>query len=250
LTLCVIFIAAFKLKLRTETVPGAPTPRETPTSAHNGTVPQVPGQHNGVPRAVSLSPDRTAETDSACYAALRAAGVAYQSVSRADANGIAWPIELKGSIDGVRVHGSGKANAPTNYLDCRLATTLLTWAPLLRAKGVLGIEHYSMYRPESVVGSSDKASGHALGRAIDVAKFEMSDGRTLSVLDDWTNRARGADPCQAWPDAANGRLLREIVCEAAARGLFQVVVTPHYNDAHGNHVHLEIDQQAASLWIR
>jgi hypothetical protein len=44
--------------------------------------------------------------------------------------------------------------------------------------------------------------------------------------------------------------MRQLVCEAAARGLFQVVVTPHYNDAHGNHVHLEIDPQASSLWIR
>jgi hypothetical protein len=245
LLLCAIFGAAYKLNVGTE--PRVSSPAMTPTSALAGSAPRASG---AAPRAVNLRPDPVEETESACYAALRDAGVAYQSVSRADASGIPWPIELKGPLYGVRLHGSGKANEQANYLDCRLARTLLTWAPLLRAKAVVGIEHYSLYRAESVVGNSDRPSGHALGRAIDVAKFEMSDGRTLTVLDDWTNRARGADPCQAWPDAANGRLLRQLVCEAAERGLFQVVVTPHYNDAHGNHVHLEIDPQASSLWIR
>ena len=151
----------------------------------------------------------------------------------------------------VRVHGSGgKADAPTNYLDCRLARTLLSWAPTLRAKGVVGLEHYSMYRAESVVGRSNKPSGHSLGRAIDLAKFELRDGRVLSVLDDWTQRTRGGDPCRSWPDDADARLMRQLVCEAAARGLFHIVVTPHHNDAHANHVHLEIDPQGQSLWIR
>jgi hypothetical protein len=157
---------------------------------------------------------------------------------------------LDGPIRGVRVHGAGHAEAPTNYLDCRLARALLAWAPQLRAHGVVGLEHYSMYRPEAVVGSSNKQSGHAAGRAIDVAEFRLSDGRTLSVLNDWTNRARGADPCQSWPDKQAGKLMRQLVCDAAARGLFQIVVTPHHNDAHANHVHLEIDPQRPALWIR
>jgi hypothetical protein len=200
------------------------------------------------PAPVATKPAQ--DSESACYAALRAAGVAFQSVPRADAVGIAWPLKLTGTFDGVRVHGSGKDDAPTNYLDCRLARALLTWAPALRAQGVVGLEHYSMYRTDSVVSNSDKSSGHALGRAIDVAKFELKDGRTLSVLDDWKNRARGKDPCQSWPDDEAGRVMRQLVCKAAERGLFQIVVTPHYNDAHGNHVHLEVDPNAGSLWLR
>jgi hypothetical protein len=196
-----------------------------------------------------VQPVRTERTAPACDTALRDATVRYQSVPTAAASGIAWPLVLIGPVAGVTVHGTGKVDAETNYLDCRLAETLVRWAPMLRAKGVIGLEHYSMYRPEAVVGHSDKPSGHATGLAIDVAKFELSDGRVLSVLDDWTNRARDGDPCKTWPDAPAGKLMRELVCDAAARGLFQTIVTPHHNDAHGNHVHLEVALHDSALWI-
>lgn len=222
---------AFNVNFRTETA--------THASSHERAVPQA---RAGKPPS--------SETASECYAALRGAGVSFQTLARADAGEITWPIKLTGPIDGIRIHGTGKADAPTNYLDCRLAKALLAWAPWLRAHGVVGLEHYSMYRADSVVSNSDKPSGHALGRAIDVAKFELKDGRTLSVLEDWKNRARGAEPCRTWPDEDAGRTMRQLVCDAAERGLFQIVVTPHHNEAHGNHVHLEVDPLADSLWIR
>lgn len=222
-----------------------PQPRDATTSLLPSRDPSAPRTAAATPQAV-----RVEETDAACYAALRAAGVSYGPVSRSDARAIIWPLVLSGVIGGVRVHGTGRVDAATNYLDCRLARALLAWAPLLRARGVIGLEHYSMYRAEPVVNSSDKPSGHALGRAIDVAKFELNDGRTLSVLEDWKNRARGGDPCGTYSDERAGRTIRELVCEAATRGLFQIVVTPHHNDAHANHVHLEVDPQASSLWLR
>ncbi|MEY4582502.1 MAG: hypothetical protein RL701_7205, partial [Pseudomonadota bacterium] len=191
---------------------------------------------------------RIEQTETACYRALRTAGVSYRQVANAAVSVIEWPIALTGPVAGVRIHGTGNADEPTNYLDCRLANTLLTWAPLLRARGVIGLEHYSLYRADAVVGDSKKTSGHATGRAIDVAKFELSDGRTLTVLDDWKNRKRGADPCETYRDDEAGKLMRVLVCDAAARGLFQTIVTPHHNDAHGNHVHLEVNPNSTQ-WI-
>ena len=247
LVLGVSVAASFLLNVRTAS--RAPGATSTLTSSHNDSRSRATRDQEVMPRPESVLPARAEESESGCRAALRAAGVAYESVPRAAAGSIPWPIVLAGPVDGVRIRGSGKADAPTNYLDCRLASALLAWAPMLRAKGVVGLEHYSMYRPESVVANSNKPSGHSLGWAIDVAKFELGDGRVLSVLDDWKNRARGADPCRSWPDDEAGRLMRQLVCEAAARGLFYTVVTPHHNDAHGNHVHLEIDPQKGSLWI-
>jgi hypothetical protein len=221
--------------------------KKPPTSAASATLSQPAGsnlQRSSSP-AADVPPASVKEDLATCYRALRAADVAFESAS----NEGAWLIKLTGPIAGVRIHGGGHADAPTNYLDCRLAQTLLRWAPRLRAQAVVGIGHYSMYRREAVVGSSNKPSGHASGLAIDVGTIELRDGRELSVLKDWANRARGGDPCGTWPDDADGRLLRQLVCDAVARQLFQTVVTPHYNDAHGNHVHLEIDPQRASLWI-
>lgn len=190
-----------------------------------------------------------ADDEAACHAALGDAGVPFERIVESKASGVSWPIRLLGPVDGVRIYG-GKKDAPTNYLDCRLALALLEWAPLLRAQGIVGLQHYSMYRRDATVGQSAKRSGHADGRAIDVAFFETRDGQKLSVLNDWTGRARGADPCEvaSVPDSADG-IMRALVCAASERSLFQMVLTPHYNDAHGNHVHLEIDPLRDGSWV-
>lgn len=194
-------------------------------------------------------PPHAEVTEAACYAKLNDAGVGFQMVSKSDAPGVAWPIKLTSAVDGVLVHG-GKQDAATNYLDCRLAVALLAWAPSLREEGVVGLEHYSAYRRDAVVAGTSSPSGHAIGSAIDIGRFEMRDGRKLSVLDDWTNRDRGADPCQEWPtDSDAARIMRKLVCDAYHAELFQSVITPHYNDAHKNHVHLEIAPKSEGAWI-
>lgn len=183
------------------------------------------------------SPDPRAEA--ACHAELEAAGVRFRRVPQERAPGVAWPIELAGPIDGVRVYGGAK-DAPTNYLDCRLAIALAEWAPQLEREGVIGLQHYSMYRRDARVGQSNKESGHALGRAIDIAFFDLRDRRRLSVLADWKNRKRGVEPCSVASSGPGEKLMRELVCNALSRGLFTTVLTPHYNAAHSNHLHLEV----------
>jgi hypothetical protein len=182
---------------------------------------------------------RDPRAEAACYAELEAAGVRFQRVPQERAPGVPWPIELAGPIDGVRVYGGAK-DAPTKYLDCRLAIALVEWAPQLEREGVVGLQHYSMYRRDARVGQSSKESGHALGRAIDVAYFDLRDGSRLSVLTDWKTRTRDVDPCSVTSSSPGEKLMRELVCTALAQELFQTVLTPHYNAAHKNHLHLEV----------
>ena len=74
-----------------------------------------------------------------------------------------------------------------------------------------------------------------------VADVEFEDGTRLDVLSDWSSRERGAPPCTHPPDEQGpSAVLRRIVCRAITDELFQVVVSPHHNDAHANHVHLEV----------
>ena len=201
-------------------------------------------------RAAKAEQHRTGDAnEEACYADLSGAGVTFQRVAKSSAPGVAWPIKLTSPIGGVVIRG-GKKNAPTNYLDCRLAQALLAWAPSLRAQGVVALEHLSAYRRQAVVANTGKQSGHALGWAIDVARFEMRDGRKLSVLTDWNNRARGADPCQQQStDSEAAHIMRTLVCEASEQQLFRMVLTPHYNDAHKNHVHMEVGRKGEDSWI-
>lgn len=179
-------------------------------------------------------------SEAQCQDALRRGNVPFRPVPERKAQGVEWPVMLTGAVAGVRVEGDA-SDPEASYLDCRLGLAILAWAPQLRAQGVVALQHYSMYRHDAVVNGGSKPSGHARGTALDVASFEMKDGRKLSVLDDWLVRTRGSDPCATYArDSDDGRALRAIVCDAVERALFQTVITPHYNDAHGNHVHLEI----------
>ena len=92
-----------------------------------------------------------------------------------------------------------------------------------------------------MVAGTRNPSGHAKGCAIDLARMAFEDGTTLSVLEDWTSRRRGMPPCASYPQETDGsRLWRSAVCEAARLNLFQVILTPHHDRAHANHVHLEV----------
>ena len=198
----------------------------------------------------ALATARTDDDPEACAAALVAHGVAFDRVRAADADGVRMPVRLRGPLDGVEVTARGKRRSNA-ILDCRLALALLSWAPTLRRAGITRIEHYSIYRPGAHVAGSGRESGHARGMAIDAARFYLRNGTALDVLNDWEERDRGGAPCpkrsdEAWPS----RLLRSVVCDAVDHKLFQIVITPHHDRAHGNHVHLERKPEVSWTYVR
>lgn len=69
-------------------------------------------------------------------------------------------------------------------------------------------------------------SEHAKGDAIDVAGFTLANGDTVMVERDW----RSGGP--------KGEFLHAVA--RGACGLFSVVLTPHTNYEHRNHIHLDI----------
>jgi hypothetical protein len=148
-------------------------------------------------------------------------------------------VRLRGPIRGVMFEQLDKD--PTfSILDCRLGLSLAAWARDLRAAGVRRVQHYSMYRPNARIGGDGGVSSHAYGMAIDAARFTLQSGVTLDIQDDWEGRQRGQAPCPVRRDESRGsRLLRGITCSGIESNLFQIALTPHYNQAHGNHVHLE-----------
>ncbi len=184
-----------------------------------------------------------------CYAALWHSGVTFDLVSPDAAPGVQSPVRLRSRIGGVAVASRGH-NPQNEIIDCRLALRLLAWAPKLRSAGVSGIEHYSIYRPGArTPGHHTSAHAHAL--AIDAARFHLVSGAVVDVLSDWEDRDRGAEPClerreEAWPS----RLLRGVVCDAIREGIFQVVLTPHHDAAHDNHVHLEVRPNVNWTYVR
>jgi hypothetical protein len=149
-------------------------------------------------------------------------------------------VRPKGPIGGVVYVFDGRRQVH-EVMDCRLVVALLKWAPSLRSAGVRKIRHLSVYRPDARVAASGKPSGHALALAIDVRFVELDDGRTLDVLTDWGNRTRGVMPCDEGVGESDPQPeLRKLTCEVVGEQLFQTVITPHRDELHENHVHLEI----------
>jgi hypothetical protein len=175
-----------------------------------------------------------------CTRLLQSAAVRFDPISKTKTPAIRSPIELQSSVLGVQF-APASGMAKYGYVDCRLAVALLAWAPILRDAGVTKVEHYSTFRPGATVRTTGKVSGHAHALAIDAARFHMRDGKTIVVLDDWDERERGGSPCPVRAsEDREGRILRSVVCRAVERDLFQVVITPHHDLDHQNHVHMEI----------
>jgi hypothetical protein len=175
----------------------------------------------------------------ACYASLREANIAFERVDEATP-GVRWPIRLKGPVRGVIFAPLERGDRTHAVLDCRLALSLVSWSRDLRRAHVRKLEYYSMYRPGARIAGSGSVSGHAHAMAIDAAKFELDSGIVLDVLNDWEGRRRGEDPCPVRREESKGsRTLRSVLCQAVDKKLFNVVLTPHYNKAHANHLHLE-----------
>ena len=194
--------------------------------------------------------ERSAGSVTECHRTLSAAGVRFEVLPRSAAPGVRWPIRLRSSIRGVTFEALDKD--PTHsILDCRLGLALLRWAPDLRRAGVRRVEHFSMYRPGARVAGSGAVSGHAHGMAIDAARFTLRSGAVIDVLDDWEGRRRGQSPCPVRREEGRAsRVLRTVTCAAVDDQLFQVVLTPHYNKAHENHVHLEEKPDVDWTYVR
>ena len=175
-----------------------------------------------------------------CQRLLERARVSFENVPGDAAPQVYAPVYVTSALSGVSF-GAHNGLAEQSMLDCRLAVALLAWAPFLQQAGVVRVEHYSTYRPGARVARSSRKSGHARALAIDAARFHLEDGRVLEVDADWDERERGGDPCgERRREDEAGRLLRRVVCDAVQNGLFQVVLTPHHDRAHQNHVHLEL----------
>lgn len=97
---------------------------------------------------------------------------------------------------------------------------------------VTGIEHLGTANCRRIGGGDQGTwSEHATGNAIDVAGFVLADGRRISVRRDWSGK-----------DAAASAFLRTVRDEACRS--FSTVLSPDYNAAHADHLHLDQAQRA------
>lgn len=122
---------------------------------------------------------------------------------------------------------------------CPLARTFTSWvrfgvAPA--AREILGselvrVESFGTYSCRGIIGNgaaaARKMSEHGLGNAVDVSGFVLRDGRRITVQAGWRS-----------PDPEVREFLAAIHQSACRR--FRTVLSPDYNAAHYNHLHLDM----------
>lgn len=172
----------------------------------------------------------------ACMRALRDAGVQVERAADMDDGGF---CVVRGAV---RITGGAVTPlAPAGVvMQCPLAVRYVIWdrqvlRPIAREElgsEPLRVENYGTYSCRRIYGSQDdgeRVSEHARANALDVAAVALKDGRTVSVLADW----QGAGPM----GQAGSRFLHRL--RDGACGLFSTVLTPDYNAAHANHLHVD-----------
>lgn len=198
---------------------------------------------------VDVPPSRLGRlNEGQCREALSALGVATEDVAQSgSAAAVEQPVIIEAMGDVPLVfHGRRGVH---RIIDCRLALALTVWAPRLKAAGVDNIRHLSAFRPGARHRRTGRPSGHAKALAIDLRYFDLGGEEPYDILDDWRSRERGAEPCGA-ELRSEGDPIRLALCDAVDAGLFQVVVTPHHDDAHANHLHVEVVPTAGWQWVR
>jgi hypothetical protein len=139
-----------------------------------------------------------------------------------------------GLFDAVTIDRTAHEVGEPFSLTCRAAVSLALWerhavAPAAErhfALPVQRIEHFGSYACRNVYGRPTATrSRHATAEAFDVAGFVLADGRRIRVLGDWNE------------DSAEASFLRD-VRDGACR-FFDGVLSPDYNAAHRDHLHLD-----------
>ncbi len=178
---------------------------------------------------------------SQCRALLDRAGVRYTVLPPRQGDGRC------GYADGVRLANEGArriAYTPQNLgIACPVAAALSVWewsivqpaAQKHFGTRVASIDHFGSYSCRRIYGrDAGNWSEHSTADAVDIAGFRLADGTRITVARDWKG------------DAAKAAFLRE-VRDGACR-LFATTLSPDYNAAHADHLHLDQADRGAPGW--
>lgn len=184
---------------------------------------------------LSAPEEVTAVTD-ACMRILREAGVQVERAEDRDDGGfcvVQGAVRLTG--------GDITPLAPGGLvMQCPLAVRYVIWdrqvlqpaAQETFGSKVARVDNYGSYSCRRIYNSDrpdDRPSEHARANALDVAGVTLEDGRHVSIADDWAGDGPEAD--------TRARFLKRLR-DGACR-VFSTVLSPDYNEAHRDHLHLD-----------
>jgi hypothetical protein len=166
-----------------------------------------------------------------CYAELDARHIAYKRASRP---GIEFAVELTGRIGGIELTSEDQQLV----IDCSLAVSLDEAGKYITGLGLGKATFSSAYSRRNVRGTNHP-SKHSYGLAIDVHTFSGPELGTLRVDRDYEPGLGDEVDCVGTPLTQGGAVLKILQCQLVRSGLFYLVLSPDFDDAHHDHFHLE-----------
>lgn len=180
--------------------------------------------------------EEVAAATDACMQMLREAGVQVERAPDRDDGGFCI---VRGAV---RITGGDVTplGPGDHIMQCPLAMRYVIWdrqvlRPAAReafGAGVSRVETYGSYSCRRIYGSDkpgDRPSEHARANALDVAAIRLDDGRQITIAGDWRGEGRTGEPGRRFL-----KRLRDGACK-----VFSTVLTPDYNAAHRDHLHLD-----------
>lgn len=183
---------------------------------------------------LAMTASAAAETTTTCRDELKSRGVAFAAATKP---GIADGVEITGPLGGVAFTYDEKAPL---VIDCSLAVSLDEAGKYMAALGMDRAIYVSAYSRRNVRGT-DRPSKHSYGLAIDISAFRgAATNLALRVDQDFEQGLGGTVDCIGKPLTPGGQTLKILQCQLVRSGLFHLVLTPDYDDAHHDHFHLEV----------
>jgi len=176
-----------------------------------------------LPTGTPVPTASVSESGAECLAELREAKVGFAPLR--ELPGVTTPVEIRGRLGGVEYWVVG--GTPLQ-MDCRLALTLAKVGAVLGHHGVTRVRFSGAYVYKTT--SSGRLSHHAYGLAIDLHEFTFGQ-RTVSVKQAFSRNVGCQQPVPA---------LNRLACDLKATSYFDEFLTPDYNAAHRDHLHLSI----------
>lgn len=183
----------------------------------------------------TAAPEETAAVTEACMQVLRDAGVKVERAEDKDDGGF---CVVRGAV---RITGGAVTRLPGDpVMQCPLAVRYVIWerqvlqpaAVATFGSRVARLDEVGTYACRRIYGQTAvdaKPSEHARANALDIGGMTLADGRKVSVLADWPGTG---------PAGPGGRRFLTRIRDGACR-VFATVLTPDYNAAHANHLHLD-----------
>ena len=181
-----------------------------------------------------------AQAENACMSQRRVQMTAYVQPAREIEGpgvcGLTQPLKV------TALQGGAVTLNSTATLDCSMTAELEGWLadtvqPAARARFGTTVAQINTMGSYACRGMNNQMgaslSEHAFGNALDIGGFVLADGRTISVVRDWT---RGDEQTQSF--------LRDV--QAGACDRFTTVLAPGSNAFHYNHIHVDLAMHGTS----